>query len=52
MQINLWFNQVMNQWRWTLTNPETFNMESGQQIELRDAMNDIANAVEYIINKP
>jgi hypothetical protein len=51
MQINLWRNEAMNQWRWTLIDPVTMNMESGQQIELRDAMNDIANTVEHIINK-
>ncbi len=38
-------------WRWTLTNPATFDMESGQQPDLRVAMNDIANTVEYLISK-
>jgi hypothetical protein len=38
-------------WRWTLTDPTTFDMESGQQSDLRIAMNDIANTVEYLISK-
>ena len=39
----------MNVWRWTLTDPKTFDMESGQQTDLRIAMNDIANTVEYMM---
>jgi hypothetical protein len=41
----------MGQWRWTLTDPKTMDMEAGQQPELRSAMNDIANTVEYLISK-
>jgi len=41
----------MNQWKWTLIDPSTFDMESGQQSDLRDAMNDVANTVEYLISK-
>jgi hypothetical protein len=40
----------MKQWRWTLTD-KNLNMEAGQQVDLRDAMNDVANTVEYLINK-
>lgn len=40
----------MNQWRWTLVN-SNMDMEAGEQPELRDAMNDIANTVEYLIQK-
>jgi len=40
----------MNKWRWTLTDPVTFDMESGQQDDLRVAMTDIANTVEYLIS--
>ena len=40
----------MNQWRWTLTDPKTFDMESGQQEDLRMAMTDIVNTVEYLIS--
>ena len=46
MIINLWFNKDMN-----LTDPVTFDMESGQSESLRDAMNDVANTVEYLISK-
>ncbi len=49
MQINLWYNEAMKQWRWTLTDVITMNMESGQNKNLRDAMNDIANTVEYLL---
>jgi hypothetical protein len=50
MQINLWYNQCMKQWRWTLVNKK-FEMHSGSQSDLRVAMNDIANTVEYLIEK-
>ena len=40
----------MNKWRWTLTDPKNFDMESGQQEDLRMAMTDIANTVEYLIS--
>ena len=37
-------------WRWTLTSEENAMLqESGQQPFLRDAMNDVANTVEYIL---
>jgi hypothetical protein len=41
----------MHQWRWTLTDDHrpVIKQESGQQSDLRDAMNDIANTVEYMI---
>ena len=50
MVINLWYNKCMDEWRWTLTDTRK-NMEqhSGGQRELRVAMNDIANTVEYMI---
>jgi hypothetical protein len=51
MQINLWFNVAMGQWRWTLTDPETLNMESGQRENLREAMGDVATTVEYLISQ-
>lgn len=51
MQINLWYNDVMNKWRWTLVDPDTMDMESGQRKDLREAMSDVANTVEYLINK-
>ena len=58
MKINLWYSKSMAQWRWTLI--EEFRngvtkteQHSGQQSDLRDAMNDVANTVEYMLdNKP
>jgi len=41
----------MDQWRWTLTDPTDMSMEAGGQQKLRDAMNDIANTVEYLLDK-
>ena len=51
MKINLWYSKGMGQWRWTLCT-EAHNgdhQHSGQQPMLRDAMNDVANTVEYIL---
>jgi len=50
MQINLWYNKTMEEWRWTLVDSK-LNMESGGQSDLRLAMNDVANTVEYLISK-
>ena len=52
MKINLWFCKDMQQWRWTLTddNRPILRQESGQRPNLRDAMNDVANTVEYMMN--
>ena len=50
MQINLWYNETMNEWRWTLVDSE-LNMESGGQSDLRLAMNDVETTVEYLIDK-
>ena len=43
----------MQQWRWILTDSSRpiIKQESGQQSDLRIAMNDIANTVEYLISK-
>jgi hypothetical protein len=42
----------MKQWRWTLVDDyrPIVKQESGQRPDLRDAMNDIANTVEYLIS--
>lgn len=44
----------MKQWRWILTDDSRtiITQESGQQPDLRVAMNDIANTVEYMIEYP
>lgn len=53
MKINLWWCESMKQWRWTLIDDyrPIVKQESGQQPDLRLAMNDVANTVEYIISK-
>jgi len=51
MVINLWYNADMKQWRWTLTDDHRPIIKAGQQVNLRDAMNDIAKTVEYLIDK-
>lgn len=54
MKINLWYSKSIGQWRWTLVE-ECENgvihteQHSGQQPYLRDAMEDVANTVEYIL---
>ena len=50
MIINLWRNEKMNQWRWSLTETGLMSQHTGTQEELRDAMNDVANTVEYILD--
>ena len=43
--------QGMSQWRWSLTDDKNQTIqESGQRPDLRDAMNDIATTVEYILD--
>jgi hypothetical protein len=55
MKINLWYSKGMQQWRWTLAEelkngtPKA-EQYSGQQPVLRDAMDDVANTVEYILD--
>ena len=51
MNIKLWYCPSMKQWRWTLTDNSRpiIRQESGQQPFLRDAMNDVANTVEYML---
>jgi len=50
MTIKLWHSKSMDLWRWSLMG-EDLNQYSGQQRDLREAMNDIANTVEYIMSK-
>jgi len=51
MNIKLWYCESMKQWRWTLTDCSRpiIKQESGQRPDLRDAMNDVANTVEYML---
>ena len=51
MKVNLWYAKDLELWRWTLTsNEDSFMQESGGQRDLRDAMDDIANTIEYLLN--
>ena len=52
MKINLWHCKDMGQWRWSLTDDSRpiIKQESGQQSDLRNAMSDIANTVEYMMD--
>jgi len=52
MKINLWYCEQMNQWRWTLVDDHRpiVRQESGSQSDLRLAMNDVANTVEYMLD--
>ena len=51
MNIKLWYCPSMKQWRWTLTDDSRpiIKQESGQQSDLRAAMNDVATTVEYML---
>ena len=54
MKINLWYSKSMGQWRCTLCEQfkigkTTVEQHSGQQPFLRDAMEDVANTVEYML---
>ena len=51
MNTRIWFSKELEVWRWTLTSDEDNSLqESGSQKELRDAMDDIANTIEYLLN--
>ena len=49
MDIKLWYSKDLKRWRWSLIDPVTKRQESGQPFDLRDAMNDVANTIEYLI---
>lgn len=52
MKINLWYSKHQKEWRWTMCSDVDCSIqESGNRGDLRDAMNDIANTVEYILDK-
>ena len=51
MNVNLWYCEDLQQWRWTLTDrKKPFLQESGQRPNLKDAMVDVANTVEYTLD--
>ena len=49
MDIKLWYSKHTRQWRWSLIDPVTKRQESGQQWDLQDAMKDVANTVQHLI---
>ena len=51
MEIKVWYSKGMKQWRWPLLDIESRRQESGQQYHIRDAMNDIATTIEYMVEK-
>lgn len=53
MKINLWWCESMKQWRWTLvkTDRPILKQESGQNENLKNAMQDIAATVESMMNE-
>ena len=51
MDIKLWYSKDMKKWRWTFVDPVSGHHESGQQFHIRDAMNDIANTIEHMVEK-
>merc|ERR1711923_184124 len=51
MKVNFWYSNEMEEWRWTLTSDENLALqESGNRENIRDAMNDVADTVEYLID--
>jgi hypothetical protein len=51
MIINVWFSEPMREWRWSLVSDiDSNDQHSGGQEDLRDAMNDVANTVEYLLD--
>jgi hypothetical protein len=53
MNIRLWYNKDVSQWRWTLTDDsDPMSLESGNSTELRGAMDDIASTVEWMVEAP
>ncbi len=53
MKINLWYNEEMQLWRWTLIDDscdKSISMESGSQKDLSIAMEDIYKTVKYLLD--
>ena len=53
MDIKLWYNKDVEQWRWTLSDPDDQStLESGNSRDLRTAMEDVAKTVEWMLEVP
>ena len=50
MNIKLWYSKSMQQWRWTLMD-EMLDQASGQNPDLRGALEEIAKRVEQLQSK-
>ena len=49
MDIQIWYNKEVSQWRWTLTyEDDSTMMESGNSLSLETAMKDISITVDHI----
>lgn len=53
MNIQIWYSSHAHEWRWSLLDDssKTPHQESGGQPELRNAMEDIANTIEYLAQR-
>ena len=53
MRVQLWYSKDMKLWRWCLSDyaGSSSVQETGSQPDLRVAMGDIANTVEYLIEQ-
>ena len=50
MNINLWYNKDMDQWRWTLIHElDDRRMESGTSGELEVALTDVRRTIEWMM---
>ena len=50
MNIQLWYNYDMSQWRWTLTHEtDERRMETGNAVELEVALSDVRHTIEWIM---
>ena len=51
MNINLWYNKDVEQWRWTLSSAtDAMDMESGNAAELEVALDDVKNTIRWMVN--
>jgi len=53
MKINLWYCNVLNLWRWSITDNHRpiCKQETGQNSDLQDAMSDIEKTVKCMKSK-
>lgn len=53
MNIQLWHNKGVDQWRWTLVHTlDDRKMESGTASELTRALGDIQRTIEWLMEEP